>query len=224
MDTPKEKPMELIQKSSNNALIPSPSTSSTTGSGNIVNSQSVIQKQQNNIQNNHNTVIINAFGKEDISHITPEFINKCIRMANNTGIHNMVKEVHLNPNIPSNHNVRIRSCKKQLMEVFNDEQRWQVQDKTFTLDTIIRGVCDKMMEHYKDNTNDIRSEDTDTEYYYYHKLMEVTNQSPIIRYYNLRKQVYASVLDFTKYRMTISIEPSDSESIIPIPSSSEVQM
>lgn len=216
----------VIIPEKSDSLIPT-QPSSVTCTGNVVNSQSVIHKQTNNTQNNNtqnNTVIINAFGKEDISHITPEFISRCIRMANNTGIHNMVKEVHLNPNVPSNHNVRVRSSKKELMEIFNDESRWQIQDKTFTLDNIIRGVCDKMMEHYQENTDDIRTEDGDKEYYYYRKLIEVANQSPIIRYYNLRKQVYASVLDFTKYRMTISIEPSDSESIIPIPSSTEVQM
>jgi hypothetical protein len=119
--------------------------SQTTGTSNQTNN---IQTQnnaetQNNIQNQQN-IIINAFGKEDISYLTehanfPNFISRIIR-DKDIGLCEYLSKKHFNPKHPENHNIRKLNKKDKWIE-YHDGKGWKSYFK--------EGVVDKAFDTMK---------------------------------------------------------------------------
>jgi uncharacterized C2H2 Zn-finger protein len=77
-----------------------------------------------NTTNNNNTTInqpininqpitINVFGKEDLTHVVndKEFLTNCLKDVLRDGIPNLIEKIYLNPDIPENHNIRLKTAK-----------------------------------------------------------------------------------------------------------------
>ena len=81
-----------------------------------------------NQQNNQNTinVIINSFGKEDLSHLTPEMLDERLHELNGAGLFNVIKAVHFNPDKPENQNIRLDSKKSKTLKVKEDDG-WHIR-------------------------------------------------------------------------------------------------
>lgn len=56
------------------------------------------------------------FGSENLSHISNDFVKPCLWQMNE----GLVKEIHFNPDVPENHNVRLASTKQQKFEIWQD--------------------------------------------------------------------------------------------------------
>jgi hypothetical protein len=91
------------------------------------------QNSNNTQTNSNNTVtqhiVINAFGKEDIAHITQHpnvkrFIAECLRNQA-PGLCEYISKKHLNKDCPGNQNVRMLNKKDGLMDVF-DGKEWKL--------------------------------------------------------------------------------------------------
>lgn len=56
---------------------------------------------------------INVFGKEDLTQVIndKEFLTQCLKDVLRDGIPNLIEKIYLNPNIPQNHNIRLKTTK-----------------------------------------------------------------------------------------------------------------
>lgn len=110
---------------------------------------------QNNyyIQQNHATYILNAFGNEDMSHITHDFLSHCL-LNPTKGITHLIDTIHYSQEVPSNRNLRFKSTKNNTMEKYVNAH-WTECDATNTLDELIkkgyRILNSHYMEHFMNN-------------------------------------------------------------------------
>jgi hypothetical protein len=120
---------------------------------NTINSTVTNSLNTNSTVNSHNTIIINNFGSENLSYLTPEFLEKCTCVLP-LGIKSMVKAIHLNIDHPENHNVKITNIKSPLMHVIENDE-WTLKDKKHTLKTLIEKVSDIQKCFFEDNKKGI---------------------------------------------------------------------
>lgn len=177
----------------------------------IENQQNNTIQQQNNIQiitttDQIKTVLkqLRSFGEERMDHLTDDFKRDCLfRM--DEGILNMVKEVHCNPHIPENYNVRNKSKKQQLMEVYKDN-RWIAMNQNTVLDSMIDRVHRMLGAFFSANLisdSDLR-ERQDTISHFQNKISEGTRGGfPPNFYYRIRKDIRALIEDTTKQALSL---------------------
>ena len=93
----------------------------------------------NTIHNNQTNVqlIINNFGDEDMSHVTPQLVYDWLMQKNGVGMFNFLKHVHLNHAVPENHNLREHPTKRKMIEV-KKGGKWVAADCEDTLDKALR--------------------------------------------------------------------------------------
>ena len=123
---------------------------STTHSHNINNNSTT---NSHNTVNSHNTIIINNFGSENLSYLTPEFIENCTCIIPD-GIQRMVKAIHLNMNHPENHNIKVTNIKSPVVHVIKNNE-WTFKDKKDTLKILIEKTSDILKMFFDDNKKGI---------------------------------------------------------------------
>lgn len=96
----------------------------------------------NNIGTNYGTVNnvninihMKPFGEETIDHISKEDAMKCFKRGVH-GLIDMLDMIYFNAEVPENHNVKLKSLKNKLVEVFKDSN-WETRDFTATVDNMI---------------------------------------------------------------------------------------
>jgi hypothetical protein len=167
----------------------------------------------NNNNNQHINININNFGSENTTHLSDEFLSQCL-LSCNTGIKNLMKEIHFNPEVPENHNIRVFSRKGKILEKYSDGG-WHVCDQNNTLDEMIRKGYRILFKHLaskneqymeqckeKENENIGDSEDEDEKVIrrnenanaYLTKLIRKENI-----YFELRRDLYMMILDGSFY-------------------------
>lgn len=99
-----------------------------------INNFNTINNFQQNIQQNTN-ININPFGKEDTSFLTHSVMKNILKNPDN-GIPQLIRLIHFNPEIPQNHNVKMKNKKEPYVNVFNG-QNWEVRDKDDTIQDLI---------------------------------------------------------------------------------------
>lgn len=114
--------------------------------------QNITNVQNNAIQNNK---IINAFGKEDLSHITSCFLDRCVKRTNQ-GLVELLDQLHFGGD-GRNRNVRITNRKIPLAE-YNDGHGWRFDKKERVLNRMLDKGQDILQEHFDEHQNDIRNQ------------------------------------------------------------------
>jgi hypothetical protein len=162
-----------------------------------------IKKMQKNIiiNNNNNmnvvmnnNVIINSFGKEDLSHITDEKYKQYIKKLF-PGVLSYIKDVHFSPEKPENHNICIPKLNSKSIAIYENGQ-WNAGKKQDIIHkllskkiTILDSKSNKL-----DVNNEINKKDFDayndfiTEYYSNDKKKKVYNDVALLLYNN-RKNI-----------------------------------
>ena len=117
--------------------------------------------------NNNNTIKINSYGKEDISHITDDFKTELLKGPYGA-IPKMIEAIHFNDEKPENKNVVIPNINKNIIKVLEDD-KWKFKNKALLLydmidsnylilddhyDLIVHGK--KLTHHNKENYIDFR--------------------------------------------------------------------
>ena len=101
-----------------------------------------------NHTHNHIHIHINAFGKEDKSHITPELLSCLIRQHSpSTALRHLVKEVHFNPLAPQNMNVHDPEDEYPSRLQVYDGAIWNLIDKEDTAVQMANTICDDLLKH-----------------------------------------------------------------------------
>jgi hypothetical protein len=132
----------------------------------------------NNTQNNNitNYIVLNPFGKENVSYITPSYIMKIMDKARCTFAGEeeklrfatlMYKAIHGNPEHPENHNMLIPSLKGSTALVYTDEgfehiHRKFAEDKV--LDTIADVTFENMSIPHDDEEEETQRQECKTKY------------------------------------------------------------
>jgi hypothetical protein len=120
------------------------------------NYSKIINNTVNNTQNIQNNIIVmdkinlREFGKEDLDHITDEIMNRAIKYPQ-TGILNLIREIHFNDTMPQNQNINILNKKEQFIEIYNGKE-WKKQDKKTAIQNIITSKKDIMDDYVEEKT------------------------------------------------------------------------
>lgn len=117
---------QCTQPSSNQVNVPisTPSQNQVINNNTTHNITNNVTNTTNNINNgtiNNIHLHINSFGQEKLEHITREFANRCFLMGG-YGVQPMLDKIYFDNDCPENHNVKLKSLKNKLVEVFREEQ------------------------------------------------------------------------------------------------------
>jgi hypothetical protein len=106
--------------------------------------------QHNNIESNiQNNIILNNYGKEDLSHITDTFKEQLIKIPYSM-IPKMIEAVHFNDKKPENKNISLTNKKDNLIKIFKNN-KWIYQGKEETINSLVDGKYCILDSYYEDN-------------------------------------------------------------------------
>jgi hypothetical protein len=98
--------------------------------------------------NNHNQIIINNFGSEDVSHITKKQLIKAFKMCKEFPLE-MIKLPHFNKDKPENHNIYKPNFKDKYVKYFNDDV-WKIGDVKKIITELYMSKMDIAEEKFDD--------------------------------------------------------------------------
>ena len=104
----------------------------------------------NNTTNNHNTIHntinINNYGNENTDYLKSDYLNNLLQGAF-TAIPKLIENIHFNPKHPENHNIKITNKKEAYIKVRKND-KWELQDKKETLETLVDNKYYLLEDHY----------------------------------------------------------------------------
>ena len=106
-----------------------------------------IDKQLNQDNSTNNSITLNNYGQEDISHITDQMKLNYIKLPF-TGVQSMIEQVHFNNKKPENKNIAITNKKENMIKVYKDN-RWRYKDKGEIIDELIQINYGRLDDHYE---------------------------------------------------------------------------
>ena len=116
---------------------------------NVIKTQNI--QTQNNIgtQNNNVVININAYGKENLEHITNEYIYKLTKRGV-SAIPNLIADIHFNELIPENKNIKITNERGKFAKIF-DGKDFVKYPKDCLLNELVRKSVDIIDDAYDEN-------------------------------------------------------------------------
>ena len=102
----------------------------------------------NNTTNNTNnvTIVLNCFGKENLDHITPQYLKQLIN-GPFTSTSEIIKSIHFDISHPENANVKISNKKLPWAEVYYDD-KWMMKKKVEVLEGMVDNGFNLIDEAY----------------------------------------------------------------------------
>ena len=110
-----------------------------------INTQNIIQNNQNN------NITLNCYGKEDLSHITGNVLDKLIQ-GPGTMMGKLTELIHFNEDKPENMNIYIPNKRGKFIKTFTEEE-WKLENKKSKIDNILKRNCGIIDDHYITNKN-----------------------------------------------------------------------
>lgn len=110
----------------------------------------------NNNSNNtiNNTIVVNNFGEEDISHLSPRFLENCLYLMSH-GFKDLTRAIHLDKNKPENHTIQVTNIKSPYVKVRKDG-KWIYKNRNEAINDLIWKENQILKSHYEENETDIR--------------------------------------------------------------------
>ena len=106
-----------------------------------------------NIQSNiKNTINLNCYGNEDLSHITDKLKNELIKIPYEM-IPKMIEAVHFNDEKPENKNISLSNIRDNKVKIYSDKG-WIYRDKFETIHDLVEGKYFILENFYEKNTNE----------------------------------------------------------------------
>jgi len=94
----------------------------------------------------NNTININNFGKENLEVLTDNILKRCIENPQR-GLIDLIQHIHFNPDVMENSNVRLKSERGRLLEVF-EEDEWRLRDTDITIHNLLTSKKDIMDDKF----------------------------------------------------------------------------
>ena len=104
----------------------------------------------NNIETQHITININAFGNENVDYIDDKAILACIGRVYKS-IPSILEKIHFDPKHPENHNIKITNKKLPYASVMGDNQKWKTVDRKDAIETMVLNGYNLLDEKYLEN-------------------------------------------------------------------------
>ena len=98
-----------------------------------------------NIQNN---IILNNYGKEDLSHITDALKDELLKIPY-CAIPKMIEAIHFNDEKPENKNILLPNKKENLLKVYEGD-KWVYKNKLDTITDLVDSKYNIIDDHYED--------------------------------------------------------------------------
>ena len=99
-----------------------------------------------NTTNNTINIHLKAFGNENLSYITGEFIQNLIRNNLFSAIPRLLKEIHFNPEHTENRNTLVPSRKDTLAKIYNGD-KWDFTTKDEVFEDMTDKAFNKLTEY-----------------------------------------------------------------------------
>ena len=90
---------------------------------------------------------MNAFGKENISYISNDYIQNLISSGPFSSIPKLLKHIHFNPEHSENHNIKIPNKKEAYAEIYNGKN-WEISDRRQAIEDMTDKAYSILNEHY----------------------------------------------------------------------------
>lgn len=120
-----------------------------------------IQNITNNIQiNNTNNYNLRAFGNEDTGCLTNKLIGDLFFM--NLNFKGLIETLHFNAEMPENNNIRIKSSKRNLLEIFRGD-KWDIVTFVNGLNEVLQNGNKIFQDYYRTNKETVKDEMTKEE-------------------------------------------------------------
>jgi len=115
------------------------------------NQKSVVNIMNNNVTHNNN-IIINAFGRENLSCVTPMQLSSYVRCTSK-GLVDLLEHIHFYD--PSNRNVRAIDRGHDLLK-YHDGQRWLFAQKHKIIQRLVKNGQGLLQDHFEEREDDLR--------------------------------------------------------------------
>jgi len=115
-----------------------------------------IDKLIEKVGNTHitqNNIVLNSYGKEDLSHVTDGFKTSLLKIPYNM-IPRLIEKIHFDMTKPENNNIIIPNKKEPYMKVFNID-KWVYKDRKETIKNLVNDKYSILEEHYEKTGCDI---------------------------------------------------------------------
>ena len=110
-----------------------------------------------NIQSNiKNTINLNSYGNENLSHITDNLKTNLLKLPY-VMIPKLIEAVHFNDEHPENKNIALTNSRDNKIKVFSDN-RWIYRDKEETINDLVDGKYYILDTHYDEVNDSLDSE------------------------------------------------------------------
>lgn len=120
---------------------------------------SVVNSNCNQIVQNNNIVVIREFGNENMDAIPKSLISDLIL---NLQYRELLENLHCDPDYPENNNVRLKSTKRQVIEIFKNN-KWNPMTFVNALDEILLHANSIFQNHFRKHKRDIADDMTEEE-------------------------------------------------------------
>lgn len=110
-----------------------------------------------NIQSNiKNTINLNSYGNENMSHITDQLKTQLVKIPYGM-IPKLIEAVHFNDEHPENKNIALTNSRDNKIKVFSDN-KWVYKDKEETINDLVDGKYYILDAHFEEVNNSLESE------------------------------------------------------------------
>jgi len=107
-----------------------------------------------NIQSNiKNTITLNSYGNENLSHITNNLKTSLLKLPY-VMIPKLIEAVHFNDEHPENKNIALTNSRDNKIKIFSDN-RWIYRDKEETINDLVEGKYYILDEHFEEVNNSL---------------------------------------------------------------------
>lgn len=107
-----------------------------------------------NVETQHITININAFGNENVDYIDDKAMFACISRVYKS-IPSLLEKIHFDPKHPENHNIKITNKKLPYASVMGNNQKWKTVDRKDAIETMVLNGYNLLDEKYTENKDKI---------------------------------------------------------------------
>ena len=102
-----------------------------------------------NIENQtNNQIILNNFGKEDMTHITDKFMQRLFSIPY-VGVQKLIEKVHFSKKKQENKNIALTNKKEKMIKIYKNN-KWKYKNKDEIMDEIINTNYTRIDDFYSE--------------------------------------------------------------------------
>ena len=142
----------------------------------------------NKVGNNttiNNTIILNNYGNEDLSHITNSLKTQLLKIPYGM-IPKMIEEVHFNNDKPENKNIMLTNSRDNKLKIYKNN-KWIYKDKTEALNDLVDNKYFILDNHFDIINNNITSNLNEVQLHNYNKFRELIDNGDKLLIENIKK-------------------------------------